>query len=161
MLTALAAWPLVIQVHAGAAVLALLLGPFAIWRKRKDVWHRLAGMIWIVLMLVVATSAWFIHGWQLIGPFSPIHLFSLLTYYSIFQALRHVRAGRYRQHGAALRGLYLQALGLAGLFTLLPGRMMHQLIFGDDVVLSVSVMGLIGVGLFVMLRRKPRLNYVR
>lgn len=161
MLTEMGAWPVVIQLHAGAAILALVLGPFAIWRRRKDIWHRLVGVTWIVLMLVVATTAWFIHGWQLIGPFSPIHLFSLLTYYSIFEALQHARAGRYREHGATLRGLYLQALGIAGLFTLLPGRRMHQLIFGDDVVSGLVVMACLGVGLVLVFRQKPDLRFVR
>lgn len=161
MLTSLATWPFVIQLHAGAAVFALLIGPFAIWRKRRDIWHRVAGLTWILLMLTVATSAWFIHGFQLIGPFSPIHAFSLITYWSLFQAIRHVRAGRYQAHGKEMRSLYLQALGIAGLFTLLPGRMMHEVLFGDQVVLSLAIMALIGVGLIMILRRTPRLEILR
>lgn len=161
MVSELAQWPLVVQIHAGAAVLALLIGPMAIWRKRRDRLHRFVGATWLVLMLVVATSAWFITEIRLIGPFSPIHIFSLMTYWSIFQALRHVRAGRYLAHGAELRSLYLQALGIAGIFTLLPGRDLHALIFGEKIVLALGVMAVLATGLVVILRRKPRLQIIR
>ena len=112
-------------------------------------------------MLVVATSAWFIHTLQLIGPFSPIHLFSLWTYWAIFHALRHVRAGRYRAPGAEMRALYLWALGVAGLFTLLPGRHVHQLLFGEHQAMSIAVMFVLGGCLVAILRHKPRLAIVR
>ena len=82
--------PFVIQLHAASAIAASLIGPFAIWRKTRDIWHRLAGALWIVLMLTVANSALFIHTIQLIGPFSPIHLLSGLVYYSLFVAIRHM-----------------------------------------------------------------------
>ena len=155
------ALPLTIQIHAGAALFALVVGPFALWRKCKDIWHRLAGRVWIMLMLIVATSAWFIHGIRWVGPFGPIHLFAIWTYWSLFVAMRHVRAGRYRAHGAEMRSLYLYALGIAGLFTLLPGRAMQAIIFGDQVILGLGAMGVIGLGLVAILRRKPRLEVVR
>lgn len=153
--------PFIIQLHTGAAILALLIGPFALWRARRDRLHRVAGAAWIVLMLVVATSAWFIHTVKVIGPFSPIHLFAVLTYWSLFVALRHVRAGRYQEHGTAMRLLYLQALGIAGVFTLLPGRTMSRMIFGDQVAINLTVMTVIAVGLVALLRRTPRLRIVR
>jgi len=154
-------WPLVIQIHTLAAIFALIVGPIAIWRKRRDIWHRVAGMAWIVLMLIVATSAWFIHGIKLVGPFSPIHLFSLLVYYSLLQAIRHLRAGRYHAHGKAMRSLYLQSLGIAGIFTLLPGRRMSMLLFGDHVLLAVCAMAVLGCALIYLLWRKPRLQILR
>ena len=153
--------PTIIQIHAAAAILALALGPFALWRKRRDRVHRWVGAIWILLMLTVATTAWFINTIRLIGPFSPIHVFSLLTYGTLFVALRHVRAGRYHAHGVAMRSLYLQALGVAGVFTLLPGRAMHQILFGDQQALAVMIMVAVGVALVVLLRRAPRLHIVR
>lgn len=160
-MTTSAQLPIIIQVHTGAAVLVLLTGPCALWRARRGHLHRIAGSAWIVLMLIVATSAWFIHSIRLFGPFSPIHLFALLTYWSLFVALRHVRAGRYKAHGAAMRALYLQALGIAGVFTLLPGWAMHHILFGDQVALGGVVM-ITGGGLIVaLLRRTPRLRIVR
>lgn len=153
--------PVIIQVHTFAACAALLIGPVAIWRSRRDWLHRACGRIWVALMLLVAVSALFINEIRLIGPFSPIHLFSLLVFRSLFVAIRHVRAGRLREHGAEMRSLYLQALGLAGVFTLLPGRVMNRLIFGDNTVLALGVMGLIIAALAVLLRRRPRLVVLR
>ena len=159
MLVTFQSWPLVIQVHTIAALIALVIGPFAIWRKRKDTVHRALGATWIVLMLVVATSAWFIHGVQLIGPFSPIHLFSLLVYRSVYLGLRHVRAGRYREHGAEMRSLYLQALCITGILTLLPGRSMQQMIFGTNMVLTFAVMAALAAALALLWWRKPQLDF--
>jgi uncharacterized membrane protein len=153
--------PFVIQLHALSAIAAGLIGPFAIWRKTRALWHRLAGALWIVLMLTVATSALFIHTIQLIGPFSPIHLLSGLVYYSLFVAIRHVRAGRYLAHGLAMRSLYLQSLGIAGLFALSPGRIMHNIFFGDNMPMGLAVMAILAVGLVILLRSKPRLQFLR
>lgn len=153
--------PAVIQWHAVAALLALMIGPFALWRQRRDRIHRFLGMTWILLMLTVATTAWFIHTIQVIGPFSPIHLFALWTYWSLFVALRHVRAGRYQAHGAEMQSLYLWALGVTGVMTLLPGRAMHRLLFGQDTWLGLVVMVALGLCLVLVFRYKPRLRVVR
>jgi len=153
--------PNIIQWHAGAAIFAMAIGPFTLWRRRRDKFHRMLGGLWIILMIVVATTAWFIHTIQLIGPFSPIHLFSLWTYWSLFVALRHVKAGRYKAHGAEMQGLYLWALGVTGIMTLMPGRAMHRILFGSDSWAGLTAMAVLGVGLILVWRYKPTLRVVR
>lgn len=152
---------MIIQWHAGAALLALVVGPFALWRQRRDRLHRVLGVSWILLMLTVATTAWFIHTIRLIGPFSPIHLFALWTYWSLFVALRHVWAGRYQAHGAEMQSLYLWALGFTGVLTLLPGRAMHRVLFGEDTWSGLAAMVLLGLCLALIWRYKPQVRVVR
>lgn len=122
--------PLAIQIHATAATAALLLGAVVLFRRKGTPLHKAMGRTWVGLMLVVATSALFINEIRLIGPFSPIHVFVLLTYVGIWQGIREIRRGNVVAHQAAMKSLYLGALLLTGAFTLLPGRRMHDVLFG-------------------------------
>jgi hypothetical protein len=81
-------------------------------------------------MLVVATSALFINEIRLWGPFSPIHIFVVVTYVSVAVAIWRIRRGDVVGHRAAMVSLYFGALFLTGAFTLLPGRRMHDVLFG-------------------------------
>jgi uncharacterized membrane protein len=144
----------VIQGHVASARLALTLGPVAIYRKSRDVRHRAAGVLWVLAMLSTALSSFFIHDARVWGPCSPIHLLSVLTLIGLVQGLRHLRAGRIQAHGRAMKGLYIQALILAGAFTFLPGRRMSAAVFpgapqaGFGAVLILGlILGLVMAGL--------------
>jgi uncharacterized membrane protein len=124
-------WP--IQVHATAALLAVILGAMVLWRRKGTGLHKALGRLWVLLMLVAATSALFINEIRMIGPFGPIHLFSLLTYWTLGQGLWAIVVQKdVRRHRIQMQSLYVFALMLAGAFTLLPGRRMHQVLFGAD-----------------------------
>lgn len=130
-LTPLLSAPLQIQVHAVSAIAAFVLGAFVLWRRKGTPLHKALGRVWVALMLVVATSSLCINEIRLIGPFSPIHLFALLTYVGIGQALWAIRVERnVKKHRAAMQGVYVGSLLLAGAFTFLPGRRMHDVLFG-------------------------------
>ena len=85
--------PIAIQIHAVSATAAMLLGAVILFRRKGTPVHKLLGRVWVGLMLIVATSAIFINEIRLIGPFSPIHLFSVLTYTGIAQGIWHIRRG--------------------------------------------------------------------
>lgn len=124
--------PPAIQIHATSATAAMLLGAVILFRRKGTPAHKAIGRIWVGLMLVVATSAIFINEIRLVGPFSPIHLFVLLTYAGLWQAIREIRRGNIQAHQATMKSVYLGALLLTGAFTLLPGRRMHDVLFGAD-----------------------------
>lgn len=124
--------PLAVQIHAFAAIAAVLLGAVILFRRKGTPTHKLMGRIWAALMFVAATSAIFINEIRLVGPFSPIHLFVILTYVGLYQSIRDIRRGRVAAHQAGMKSLYLGALLLAGAFTLLPGRRMNEVLFGPD-----------------------------
>ena len=120
-----------IQIHTLAACLAFLLGPMVILRKRRDRVHRIMGIVWVGAMLVTAVTALGIFELRIIGPFSPIHALSALVGLMLWRGVRAIRAGRVVAHGRIMAQLYIWSLGIAGLFTLLPGRRMHAVMMGD------------------------------
>ena len=107
-----------------------MIGGFVLWRKKGTLLHKVLGRVWMALMLVVATSALFINEIRLIGPFSPIHAFVLVTYVGIASGIWQIRRGNVLAHQATMKSVYLGALLLTGAFTLLPGRRMHDVLFG-------------------------------
>lgn len=121
-----------IQIHIVTALLAVVLGPVVLFRPRRDALHRTLGYVWVMAMAVVALSSFMIHSIRVIGPFSPIHALSVYTLYGLVQAIRAARARRIAEHRATMRWLYFWSMGVAGLFTLLPGRAMHRVLFGAD-----------------------------
>lgn len=124
--------PLAIQIHAFSAIAAVLLGALILFRRKGTPTHKLLGRVWAALMFIAATSAIFINEIRLVGPFSPIHLFVILTYGGLYQGIRDIRRGNVQSHQANMKSLYLGALLLAGAFTLLPGRRVNEALFGPD-----------------------------
>ena len=122
--------PFAIQIHVGAALAAMLLGALILFRRKGTPTHKALGRVWAGLMLIVATSAIFINEIRLIGPFSPIHAFVLVTYVGIASGIWQIRRGNVLAHQATMKSVYLGALLLTGAFTLLPGRRMHDVLFG-------------------------------
>ncbi len=120
-----------IQIHTVAACIAFLLGPVVILRKRRDRVHRIMGTVWVAAMLATAVTALGIFELRIIGPFSPIHALSGLVGLMLWRGVRAIRAGRVVAHGRIMAQLYIWSMGIAGLFTLLPGRRMHQVLMGD------------------------------
>ena len=64
----------VIQLHAFAAMGAFALGIVQLSAPKGTIPHRTLGWIWVVLMLVVAGSSFWIHDIRMFGPFSLIQL---------------------------------------------------------------------------------------
>ena len=133
-----------VQLHFLAGVLAVGLGPVALYRRKRDRLHKLAGRIWVLVMVFLAISGLFIHQVQLIGPFSPIHLLSILVLVSLWRGVAAIRARNIQAHQSVMRALYWQALGIGGLFTFLPGRTLNEMLFAGW---PEAGWGVIGCGL--------------
>ena len=119
-----------IPLHALAAMVAILLGAIQLLCPKGTMIHKALGYVWVLLMLAVSVSSLFIHEINMWGKYSPIHILSLYTIATLFQAIYFVRVGNIKRHKQTMTLLYLLALILTGLFTLLPGRVMHMIIFG-------------------------------
>jgi uncharacterized membrane protein len=120
-----------IPLHAIAAMAAFVLGVVQLAAPKGTLPHRTLGWIWVLLMAAVAISSFWIHQIRLFGPWSPIHLLSIFTLVmlplGVWRAHRHdVNAHRW-----TMIGIFTGALVIAGAFTLVPGRIMHAVIFGD------------------------------
>jgi uncharacterized membrane protein len=122
--------PLAVKIHLATVVPAFLLGTWQIFISRKGApLHRAIGVVYLVLMTVTATAAIFIRQIRP-GSFSLLHLFVVLTYWSVFSAIWNLRKKNIRGHQMAMIGLYVGGLLIAGGLTFLPGRIMHRLFFG-------------------------------
>jgi uncharacterized membrane protein len=92
--------------------------------------HRTLGWMWVVLMVIVAASSFWIHELRLWGPWSPIHLLAIFTLAMLPLAVLHARRHRVGRHRNAMIAIFAGAPVVAGLFTLMPGRIMHAVVFG-------------------------------
>jgi uncharacterized membrane protein len=119
-----------IPLHAFAAMAAFVLGVVQFAAPKGTLPHRSIGWIWVLLMVGVAVSSFWINQIRLLGPWSPIHLLSIFTLtmlpFGVWMAHRH----RVIDHRRIMILIFTGALVIAGLFTLLPGRIMHSVVFG-------------------------------
>src|SRR5579862_5402747 len=120
-----------IQIHAFAAMTAFLLGVVQLSAPKGTFAHRTMGWAWVALMLAVSVSAFFIHTIRLWGPWSPIHLLAIFTLIMLPISVLNAHRHRVPQHRMAMTLIFLGALVVAGLFTLVPGRIMHAVVFGS------------------------------
>jgi uncharacterized membrane protein len=119
-----------IQLHAFAAMTAFALGLVQFAAPKGTLPHRTLGWIWVTLMLVVSVTAFFIHQLRLWGPWSPIHLLAIFTLTMLPVGVLAAHRHNVARHRYTMIGLFLGALVIAGLFTLVPGRIMHAVVFG-------------------------------
>lgn len=126
-----------ITLHAACALAAVAIGPVALWARRRQRprarLHRAAGITWVLLMLVVAATALFIRDFRLpnIAGYTPIHLLVPVVLVSLGLAFWHLRHGRVQHHRLTMIVLYFSACIVTGALTLLPGRAMGQLVWGQ------------------------------
>jgi uncharacterized membrane protein len=128
-LAPLLAAPPAIVVHACAAMAAFALGIVQFAAPKGTLPHRTVGWIWVVLMLTVALSSFAIHQIRLWGPWSPIHFLSIGTLVGLPLAVWAAHRHRIASHRRAMISIFLGALVIAGAFTLMPGRIMHAVVF--------------------------------
>ena len=119
-----------IQLHAFAAMTAFALGIVQLSAPKGTLPHRTVGWIWVMLMLAVSISAFFIHQIRMWGPWSPIHLLAIFTLITLPIAVWNAHRHRVPQHRNAMIAIFCGALVIAGLFTLVPGRIMNAVVFG-------------------------------
>ncbi len=150
-----------IQLHAAAAILAFLVGAVVLFRRKGDRRHRLAGRIWVALMVVVSLSSFFIHTLNVWGIWSPIHLLSLATLAALVYAVAAIRRRDVATHERTMKTTYLGALVVAGIFTFMPGRIMNEVLFGGPrpiegaaLLAAVALAG--AVMMWMRLRPSPR-----
>jgi uncharacterized membrane protein len=120
-----------VLVHAGAALLALLLGIVQFVLIKGTRRHKLFGYIWVALMYCVAITSLFINNNPWIGPFGPIHILSVFVIVGLPFAVGYARRGIIRGHQLYMAQLFGFGLIGAGAFAALePGRLLYRVIFG-------------------------------
>ncbi len=129
--------PMIIQVHAFAAMAAFLLGVIQFAAPKGTLPHKVLGVIWLLIMTSIAVSSIFVRpalypGLPITQWFSFIHIFTVMTFYGVAQGAFFLMRGgpNLKQHAKPLAGIFIGGLVIAGGFAFLPGRIMHQVAFG-------------------------------
>ena len=121
----------VVFVHLLTALAALLLGGVVLARRKGSVSHKALGWVWVLMMGSTAVASAFIRDYQLpnLFGFTPLHGFTVLVASMLPRGIWHIRRGHVVAHRKTMRGLYIGACVLAGIFTLLPGRFLGNLLW--------------------------------
>jgi len=126
-----------IAVHATAAIGAIVTGPVALWARKgaqqRPQLHRAFGYAWVTLMVVTAVSAIFIKvsGLPNIGGFTPIHLLIPFTLTGLVYAFYALAKGDIATHRSTMQRLYYGACVVAGMFTLMPQRLIGHFVWSQ------------------------------
>lgn len=119
--------PWYVHAHLAVALVALLIGASLLLRRKGTASHKALGWVWVVLMLGAAITSFFI---QARGRFSLIHVLSVVILVTVPLGIMHIRRGNVRRHKYTMASAFA-GLAIAGAFTLLPYRMLGQLLFGS------------------------------
>jgi uncharacterized membrane protein len=125
----LAAQPLKIQIHVGAALLAFCLGLVLFAAPKGTLPHRTLGWIWVIFMTTVAVSSLFITSLNG-NAYSWIHMLSGYVLITLPAGVIAARRHRVLMHQRAMTGMFLGGMVIAGAFTFFPGRLMWRVIMG-------------------------------
>lgn len=126
-----------VAVHLTSALLAVVTGPVALWARKgatqRPRLHRAFGYAWVTLMIIAAVSALFIPATVVPLAFGLgiIHLLSFLTLTMLGVSFWFLAKGNIEGHRKTMQNLYIQACLVAGAFTLLPGRFLGNLVWGQ------------------------------
>lgn len=119
--------------HLATVVPSFFLGTLLLLIKKGTDFHQLTGRVYMVLMLITAGITLFMPaqvGPQLFNHFGWIHSFSFLTIYTVPTAYLAIRKGNVASHKRKMILLYVGAILIAGGFTFMPGRYLHEVFFG-------------------------------
>ena len=103
--------PVHLQLHAATALIALCLGPVALYRKLRDIWHKAIGYVWMLGMVVTAITSFWIREIMADGSMSPVHVFAFLNLGTVVFAIWAVRRGNIIAHKQALNNRITLAHG--------------------------------------------------
>jgi len=123
--------PGIIQIHVIAATIGFLIGTIVILMPKGVFPHQLLGKLFVFMAISTALTSFFIHHIKQIGPFSWIHILSIITLVSTVKAIRAIRRGDVRTHKQNMLAVYIGGFIIAGAFTFIPGRLMHAIFFGS------------------------------
>jgi len=127
----------VIAIHLTAALGALAGGPVALWARlgarQRPRLHRAFGSAWVTLMLATAISALFIRDFELpnVAGYTPIHLLVPVTLAGLVYSFHALARGDIATHRQIMQRLYYGACVLAGMFTLMPQRLVGHFVWSQ------------------------------
>lgn len=120
-----------IYIHLVAAFWVLLAGGAQLALKKGTGTHKLIGWTWMLAMMVVSISSFWISGFvDWFFGYGPIHLLSIWVLICVTVSLTSARRGNVRLHKFYAVGAYFGTLGAALGALLVPDRLLHDWLFG-------------------------------
>lgn len=121
-------WTPIVVIHTTLAAFAVILGALLLWGRKGQKAHRIGGWIWVICMASVAGISFAIRRPD---GFSWIHGLSAFTLVTLISGVSFARTHRVQAHRINMISLYVGALVITGLFTLLPGRLIGQALWSS------------------------------
>ncbi len=121
------------NLHLITVVPCFIIGTLLLIIKKGTPIHKGFGRVYMVLMLFTACVTLFMPadvGPQFLNHFGWIHSFSFLTIYTVPTAYLAIKKGNVKAHKRKMILLYFGAIIIAGGFTFVPGRYLHNVFFG-------------------------------
>ncbi len=115
-------------IHLAAVLPAVTIGVTQLLMTKGARIHKTLGWIWVLAMVVVAVSSFWIMELRKGGGFSVIHLLSVWVLISLACAIWFIRRGNVRAHKGFMVGTLLGLAG-AGIGAVMPRRFLTQLLF--------------------------------
>lgn len=124
--------PWFIQWHAFAALAGLMLGTVQFVAPKGTLPHKLLGFVWIILLTIVTVTSYLTIFMFEVVRFSPIHVLSAVTTVGLIAGVTLLfrKGPEFKRHGRSFFLIYVFGLVVTGGFTLMPGRIMHDVVFG-------------------------------
>lgn len=119
----------IIAFHLTTALASLLLGIAVLLRPKGTPVHKAMGRVWVALMAATALTSFWIMEIREGAGFSPIHVLSVVTLVTLVCAIWSIRRGNVRAHRINMLSAFA-GTAIAGAFTLLPGRIIGNFVFG-------------------------------
>lgn len=119
-------------VHLATVVPCFVIGTLLLVIRKGTRIHVGFGRVYMILMLFTATVTLFMPakvGPTILDHFGWIHSFSFLTIYTVPTAYLAIKRGNVKAHKRKMILLYFGAIIIAGGFTFVPGRYLHELFF--------------------------------
>ena len=121
--------PVIVWPHLLTIVIAVVLTPVMLLRRRGDGLHRQLGWVWAAAMPATALSSFFIRDTNN-GGFSIIHILLVWTLLQVPLIVWSARTHNIARHRGSVRRMVTGALLVAGFFTFPFDRLLGQWLFG-------------------------------
>ncbi|NKC00695.1 MAG: DUF2306 domain-containing protein [Pseudomonadales bacterium] len=126
-------YQILLYTHLSSVLMAFPIGGWLLLNPKGTKSHRLLGKPYMALMFITGIASLLMPatlGPTLLGHFGFIHIFSLMVLYNVPMSIYAIRRGNVRAHKSNMVGLYVGGILIAGSFAFMPGRLMHQVLFG-------------------------------
>lgn len=121
--------PANIWLHIATILIALVLTPVMLLRRRGDRFHRQLGWVWATAMMATALISFDLR-YTNPGSFSFIHILSAWTLIQVPIIVWSARTHNLKRHRRGVRAMVLGALLIAGFFTFPFNRLLGHWLFG-------------------------------